>query len=515
MSVENAALSQTLTGEKTPTKAGRAPIWLWGGVVMAFLARLAIAWSPVKISFALSVPDDAYYYFTIARNIAAGVGVSFDGLAPTNGFHPLWMLVNTLVWRLVGASQTLPVHIALTVGAIFDLVTMAGIWRLASALTRRSYLAGIAVLVYAWNPYNLAASVNGLETSLGAMLFVWSLVVYWRLRLASRVTWQSWLTIGGLWSLLLLARTDYLIIIFPCAIDLVWRQRRDLGQIWAATLGALVWLPWLAWNKVTFGSFSQVSGKAYPYYLQTLWQAEGHTFQQWLVQEARMAYGILANLAVLSGFGKVIILLALVSAALLLAAWASRGRTSTGCQSDWSQLSGLLWPTLGALALLMIHGLIRWMYIPWYFVPMSILTVLWFSAFLSWLDSKRRTWAQALGVVVILLQVGQVATVLQKGGMWPEQASTVDSFMASVSCEKEETIGISDSGYYGYYLPCRVVNLDGVVNNQAFLAIKERRFRRYLDEIGLNKVYLNDIIASVVTLNEGAVPLAPPYSTEH
>lgn len=37
--------------------------------------------------------DDAYFYFRIARNIVAGAGVTFDGIAPTNGFHPGWMAV--------------------------------------------------------------------------------------------------------------------------------------------------------------------------------------------------------------------------------------------------------------------------------------------------------------------------------------------------------------------------------------------------------------------------------------
>ena len=39
------------------------------------------------------VPDDAFYYFQIARNILDGKGSTFDGIYPTNGYHPLWMLV--------------------------------------------------------------------------------------------------------------------------------------------------------------------------------------------------------------------------------------------------------------------------------------------------------------------------------------------------------------------------------------------------------------------------------------
>lgn len=490
------------------------PKWLWFGAGLALVARLAVAWSPVEASFALSVPDDAYYYFTIARNLATGAGVSFDGLTPTNGFHPFWLAVITPLWLAAGSSQTLPVHLALTVGALFDLATMVGIWRLARSLTQRPIIAAFAVLVYAWNPYNLAAAVNGLETSLGAMLFVWSLVVYWRLRLASDVAWKDWLLVGGLWSLLLLARTDYLILLLPCALDLAWRQRHNLRCAWVTGCGMLVWIPWLVWKWTTFGSLSQVSGKAYPYYLRTLWEAEGHTFQQWLVQEIRMAYGIFANLSRLSGFGKLIVLLAFVSIGLCVVAWVRRRQSSSPNLLNWMPLSGLLWPTLGALSLLLIHGLVRWMYIPWYFVPMSILTVLWFGVLLRWIDGRIPLLAVTLGITIIALQIGQGVVVARQGGMWAEQARTAQAFLATEPCGRDEVIGISDSGYYGYFLPCRVVNLDGVVNNLAFQAIQQGQFRAYLDEIGLDRVYLNEIIASVVALREGRVPQAPPFSAK-
>ena len=46
--------------------------------------------------------DDGFYFLTIARSIAGGAGPTFDGLAPTNGFHPLWAyaLVPIFLWDL-------------------------------------------------------------------------------------------------------------------------------------------------------------------------------------------------------------------------------------------------------------------------------------------------------------------------------------------------------------------------------------------------------------------------------
>lgn len=487
------------------------PIWLWTGVTLALVARLAVAWSPVETSFALSVPDDAYYYFTIARNWAAGAGISFDGLAPTNGFHPLWLVVITPLWYIHSTSQALPVHLALTMGALLDLMTMGGIWYLAYLLTERPMIAGFTVLVYAWNPYTLATSVNGLETSLGAMIFVWSLVVYWRLRLIDHIRLTDSLLIGSLWSLLILARTDYLIIIAFCALDLIWRQRARLRRIWPISAGAVLLTPWLIWNWLNFGSISQVSGKAYPYYLRTIWQAEEHTFQELVVQELRMGYGIFANLSRLSGFGKLIVPLALVVVVLLVI---SRLGITHHELRNWSRISGLVWPTLGGVSLLLIHGLIRWMYVPWYFIPVSVMVILWFGVMLAWLRDYHKVLTKAVGILILALQLVQGAIVLRQGGMWPEQGKVVREAtpIFHKDCERYQMIGISDAGYWGYYLPCRVVNLDGVVNNQAFEAIRRGQFRRYLDEIGVEKVYLNEIVSSVVALREGNVPMTPPFS---
>lgn len=256
--------------------------------------RLAVAWADATDSFALSVPDDAYYYFTIARNLARGEGVTFDGLSPTNGFHPLWLALITPLWRVSAVSHTLPVHLALSLGALLDLGTLVGVWHLAAHLTRSRSLAGLSVLCYAYNPYNAAASVNGLETSLGAVLLVWSLALYWHIRSQVASRRRDWLVLGLLWALLPLARTDYVIIICPCLLDLLWRKRRHLTCAWTACFGGILWIPWLFWNLSAFGTFTQVSGQAYPYYLHTIWHSDIPCGNGWYKRaEWLMAYSLI------------------------------------------------------------------------------------------------------------------------------------------------------------------------------------------------------------------------------
>src|SRR5262245_6448745 len=64
------------------------------GRILAGIAALPV----VVVGYALArygplLLDDGYYYLNIARHLAQGDGFTFDGLHPTNGFHPLWQLL--------------------------------------------------------------------------------------------------------------------------------------------------------------------------------------------------------------------------------------------------------------------------------------------------------------------------------------------------------------------------------------------------------------------------------------
>lgn len=45
--------------------------------------------------------DDAYFYLKIADNISSGFGSTFDKINPTNGYHPLWTLLLSVVFYFV------------------------------------------------------------------------------------------------------------------------------------------------------------------------------------------------------------------------------------------------------------------------------------------------------------------------------------------------------------------------------------------------------------------------------
>lgn len=518
-----------LSTPNTPSSAfsnGRGILSLsWSSAILlsilliAFALRVYIAWIPPGVSFGLAVPDDAYYYFTIARNISAGHGVSADGFEPTNGFHPLWMILLVPLWLSSPSNNPeLPVHLALTLGALFDLVTMGGLGWLAFRLTRSRAISILTVVAYAFNPYAVAAAVNGLETSAANALLVLALIQYWRVRGRTGVlATRQVLLLFLLWSLVSLARTDYLLVLAPCILDWAWSQRRHLKNYIFPGLGAaLLWLPWLVWNLETFDTVIQVSALAYPYYRHLVWDAQPHTFFQSLAHEGELAYHTVGLIALISGFGRiglVSFVIALLLGPGMRTYYARRTEKFLWRTAPWA---GLVLPTIGLLVYLFINALVRWQYALWYFAPVPILFLLWFAVLLKQLAQWRRALMYLVWALYIGFQVWSGADLWNQGGVWREQRVFAESQMPDMLelCREYGVLGISDSGYVGYFLPCRVINLDGVVNNAAYHAIQQGSFRSYLDSSGIQYVLMNQIVRDAVAVKEGAIPTLPPYRTD-
>lgn len=55
--------------------------------------------------------DDAFYYFQVARHVAAGHGSTFDGVHVTNGYHPMWLLLTAGIFRISGGTGDVPLYL--------------------------------------------------------------------------------------------------------------------------------------------------------------------------------------------------------------------------------------------------------------------------------------------------------------------------------------------------------------------------------------------------------------------
>lgn len=251
-------------------KPPRTLLWL-AAFAFAIRGPLALFRDPDALD-RLFAPDDTYYTLTIARALAQGLGPSVDGGAHlTSGFQPLiaFLLVPLLA---ISHDATVAFRAALTLGALADACSA---WLLAvltlrfarrlpslgpaqgtSAMTAAT-LAGIA---WSLSSAEIAAALNGLETSLAITCVLSSLLAF-DVALSARTT-RSWLVVGAFLGLSLLARIDtvFLVAILGLLILLVVRSGRALAAAIAAAVAIVT--PWWGYCLVHFKTIIPESGAA-------------------------------------------------------------------------------------------------------------------------------------------------------------------------------------------------------------------------------------------------------------
>lgn len=300
---------------------------------------LVLLCAPVLLDLALSGRDrpfgyaaaDAFYYLTIARNIARHGVPSFDGQRATNGFHPLWQLVTAAlqfatlhlgVWRYT-------LLVLIVVGLAF---VAGGLWFLGGLLADHGRLTpafallpvGVYGLLVApfWlsHPGDLAASmegpfpvygtlwsyVNGMES--GVVLFCFGLSARSFRAYEQGPSNARALSAGAALGALVLARLDHVFIALPLVVGLcgqAWGQRRPAAELarLVAAFAAPVLLD-VAVNVHWFGAAMPVSGAlktSFPVFTSVhvqiwrdVWNAGVHAANLWLLQrEASLALPLL------------------------------------------------------------------------------------------------------------------------------------------------------------------------------------------------------------------------------
>ncbi|MBI5352090.1 MAG: hypothetical protein HZB50_05585 [Chloroflexi bacterium] len=166
--------------------------------------------------------DDAYYYFKVAQNITEGRGSTFDGVSPTNGYHPLWMLVNIPIFALARFDLILPLRILLIVQAALTAATAILIYRLVkSALSPP--VAMVASAWWAFNPYMHSVMTQvGLETGLAAFAVILLIYQLWKFETTWRETPLTLKHVAGLAIVATLTLFSRLDLVFLSVLAGVW-----------------------------------------------------------------------------------------------------------------------------------------------------------------------------------------------------------------------------------------------------------------------------------------------------
>jgi len=456
-------------------------------LILAAAVRISIALCDMPTLITKTVSDDSFYYFQIARNAASGNGVSFDGVEPANGFHPLWFVLLLPIYLLSGGSLTVPVHAALILEGLLDVGAGVLIYALVVSLTKNRLAGVVGAAAYLLNPSVIFHSVNGLETGLN--LFCFCLYFWFYLRMVAKedVAAGEVVVLGLLSGLMLLARTDNFIIVGVTYAHLLFFRgfiRRPAAVAASGAAAAVVVAPWIIWNMITFGSIVQSSASAYGVVARGNLEAGGYT--GWDVFLLRASDTLKLFIWTIPndvfGWGKLLGVLAGLALGLALVERDKAARV-------WAAARLACVPLFACLALALTHSLVRGTIKSWYLMPAAAVAAIFLGILCgafdpaSLLASARGRIAGALLAAVVLSGFALNGWTGWSKGMYSWQS---EQLMAAEwvkeNVPEDAWVGSFNAGIIGYMSGGNVVNLDGLVNNGVVPYLKNRELWRYIEE---------------------------------
>ena len=437
--------------------------------------------------FRKDVIDDGYYYFKIAQNIARGMGSSFDGLTLTNGYHPLWMLINVIGFKIF-ADPDRAFRIILLMGVLSDVIAGILLAWLAYRLLANQVFTNLVAALWFLNYRLYFSMLNGMETAISSMFLIASLLAAHFF--ISKPYPKRAIYFGMLAGLSILARLDNVFFII-ILLGTIYYQKRDLRSlILIGTLMAILIAPWAIWNVSTFGRLMPTSGdaitgrilfaleseygKPVPF---SVLAAEG--FHVWS-RTLRRSY-ITTGLPV-AEWSIVSVIWLITSTFLIGKYWAEK----RGFRFDfWRQPSWIyggifvLWPIL----FITLHAFYRLTFRPYYQFSYAFSIILIFSYFLHQL------WQINKFASRLVLSLFIPLTLFSQYQYWQSeirsQASLFNARTSAITwlnnnLHECNQVGAFNAGFLGYFYQGYLINLDGVVNNEANAANWAGQLGKYL-----------------------------------
>jgi hypothetical protein len=436
-----------------------------------FALRAPIEWLTYRST------DDSYYYFQVARNVVLGHGLTFDGMHPTNGFHPLWMLCLIPVYAAAHGDAEWGLRLTFCLLAVVGGAAIGAAYRaMVPGSGRKAAAVGALVML---TPPLLNPLINGLETGLLMLLLFLALWLVPRDSLLELgVPPSRDVGLGALLGLLLLARLDSAPLV-ACVLavpPLAWLRggagRAPLSQLVAKMLRvgatiAVVIAPYFVWDFLTFGHLMPISGgikTTYPRVTFSIFRITGG--------DAFYAESLLG-----------------VSLAGLLWAGRRRGQEAPLAPGALPLLAAV---TAGGLihflntVLFMDFGVHWWHYAS--YTPGALLLGIALFAGLLRIVPRPGVVAAAAGAATALVVV--LGLVFD----FRARASDHERWYRAAMWSREHlparaVVGMTDCGVFGYFSRHTTVNLDGVINGYAYQdRLRDRQLDRFLLESGITYI---------------------------
>lgn len=456
-------------------------------VIVALYASV-LAWQAVVFRWDLVGRfwnvDDAFFYLTIARNIARGAGSTFDGIVTTNGYHPLWMGVVASAFRLTGPlTPEAGIRLVFVLGIV---CAVSGTWRLAEFAARLSPSAALqtmAVLgflsLYAYGFFGLEAHLNVLV----AAAFFAALWVRWPSGAPStRRPDGRGVALGLIAAALVLTRVDLVLWAATGLLALSfarrmtgcsWRNVVSLAAVEQGLSAALV-LSYLTFSRLTFGAWLPISAVLHTRPTQFSWASV------WFYDPFSTAH-----LAVLVGVSL---------ATLAVAARTARRAGAPALAGSRAGFGAML--AVAVLAHCAIGMLRTDQWVPRYTITASCAAVIMAVLLAERLRAQLR-WRIPVTIVAtaIALVIGwglarsTVNHVRRPPEMGQDDYAVFRKEITPYLTRDTVVLMVDDAGEFAWFCDCHLINGDGLVSNWSYQdMVHERRVREYMDQHGVQYV---------------------------
>ncbi|MBL8701533.1 MAG: hypothetical protein JNK67_24350 [Alphaproteobacteria bacterium] len=470
------------------------PLAAFAGLVAFGFAGLllATAFRPGVGLYGLPFTEDGFYALTIARNIAAGRGITIDGEVWTNGFQPLFTFLEAACFLVARGDEAIAGRMivvlcwfAHVVGALLAGGVALDARPDADGRLVRAFL---AVALYLAAAKFFADFYTGLETGLQLVM----ILALWRA--VQRGAIDSVAGCFGLGVLIGLAVVTRIDVGILAAVLAGWALLRGWGEVGlAAVLRPLVMAlaasaissPWWLYNKLVFDNWVPSSGAAQQSWafdidriLEGLWALRVVLVPWIFAWDAEALATDLARSA----------MLALALALFLFMPAGSRRAMATAVAQRTAGFGWALVIAMAALAVFYIGSFFAYWFYFRYFAPLSLLAVVGVAVIAADFATRGALGSLAVAAALVIVAVA--------GGVMPWRAvqgllgpSTHYPMVELVerSVPAGEVVAAGQSGTLGFFRS-RVVNVDGKVNRDAldyqdrmWVYLEQRNIRWFVD----------------------------------
>ncbi|MFA7361712.1 MAG: glycosyltransferase family 39 protein [Candidatus Kapaibacterium sp.] len=443
------------------------------------LYRIAVLLKPFPEINGYAIPDDAYLSLDIARNFANGKWF-FYGDGTTSGFQPLYVFLMAPVFLIFKNDLNTPVYVSIIIQNIFGYGIIYFMYKLMRNVFEDDYSSFLSVLLFILLPVSIINIGNGLETSISFFFFV--LIFYYLYKFQKeefdKITFRQLFILGVLVGIAMLARIDNIMIISGVILWLIMRGKRTkfIKQVLYFLAGsAVMYLPYMILLYSFTGDFFPVSGKAVHHIGQDM-------VENYAVGNSNLFELIRLSLQNIYMNYSVVIIFVLVGTLV----YRIKSFACPWFSQSLKQHAPLVFTSLLLFFAYTFYLNAYWFYSR-YFFPLSLFFAV-ITAFIINLLIHSFSTQGGKRSVAIVLAVLFIAPNLTRSGF-------KDFFLAEYKKQGYEkigewvnhkfpsgtVIGCVQTGAIGYFSDDKtVINLDGVVNKEAYDAIQKEELMNYI-----------------------------------